>query len=117
MIHLLPPSKQNIIATEKYNPHGQGVDLENFNARNRQFYQLSTAVVDNLVPAGAEEGSGGPQQKVVLPQDEKEDEVVSQHSAEKVALQQEKWLLRNNKKKLLFFNKKRLPCKRIAPCP
>ncbi|CAC5393068.1 unnamed protein product [Mytilus coruscus] len=89
LIHLLPPSKQNIIATEKYNPHGQGVDLENFNARNRQFYQLSTAVLDNLVPAGAEGGSCGPQQKVALQQDEKVEEVVSQQPAGKLALQQE----------------------------
>ncbi|CAC5393138.1 unnamed protein product [Mytilus coruscus] len=66
------------VATLKteYNSHGEIQSswprgrLENFNARNRQFYQLSTA-------------------KVVLPQDEKEDEVVSQHPAEKVALQQE----------------------------
>ncbi|CAC5393111.1 unnamed protein product [Mytilus coruscus] len=93
LIHLLPPSKQDIIVTEKYNSHGQGVNLENFNARNRQFYDKPNdsmvSVIDNLVPAGAEGGSCGPQQKVALQQEEKVEEVVPQQPTETFDLQQE----------------------------
>ncbi|CAC5420779.1 unnamed protein product [Mytilus coruscus] len=64
LIHLLPPSQQDLLATEKYNPNGRGVDVEDLNAMNKRFYQPSCTVVNRLTPAGTEGGSCGPQQKV-----------------------------------------------------
>ncbi|CAC5370437.1 unnamed protein product [Mytilus coruscus] len=42
LVHRLPPSRQDILATEKYSPEDNGLDLVYLHAWNRQFFKSRT---------------------------------------------------------------------------
>ncbi|CAC5393257.1 unnamed protein product [Mytilus coruscus] len=49
LVHRLPPSRQDILATEKYSPEDNGLDLVHLHAWNRQFFKVEPVV--EVVPA------------------------------------------------------------------
>ncbi|CAC5364007.1 unnamed protein product [Mytilus coruscus] len=76
LVHRLPPSRQDILATEKYSPEDNGLDLVHLHAWNRQFFKVEPVV--EVVPAAVVKEVAGeaPQQEEAF-EDPKQEEAIA----------------------------------------
>ncbi|CAC5393019.1 unnamed protein product [Mytilus coruscus] len=85
LVHRLPPSQQDILATEKYSPEDNGLDLVHLHAWNRQFFKVEPVV--EVVPAAVvkEVAEEAPKQEEAPQQEEQEEAFEAPKQEEAIA--------------------------------